>query len=260
MSAFGMNAGDIFLVNNGSRGNILGQKLLRLKKSVNTTHIALSLGEGVFIHADKYCGVALVFFPQLINKSEGNWKVIRHVEVQGQFEELVKQSAIFHLEKTYNRGIILRENENSLFCSQFADVVFREIGINIFNRKQGEAIININNALPVDFESLLLERERWSDVSEIYIKNTEDNFIITNLERHFLMQKNLLTIARSQRLDHSALSSFTQFMKASHESLPIDFQDENLDKMLSEDIKDLNDIESNLLYDFWDAKSKSRKK
>ncbi|WP_342753691.1 YiiX/YebB-like N1pC/P60 family cysteine hydrolase [Pantoea sp. MBD-2R] len=260
MSIFGLNAGDILLVNNRTRGNIFGQKILRLQKSVNTTHIALSLGEGGFIHADKSCGVDLIFFSELINKSGGNWRVIRHSEVKDEIEDQVKKIAIFHMHKTYNKGIILRENEKSLFCSQFADVVFRNIGINIFNRENGERLITFKNALPVDFESLLLEKEKWSDVSDVYRENLEDDNIKNTLEAFFLQKRCLINIARTQRNNVSSFSEALHLMKDSHDQLPREFQDKSLDEMLSENIKGLEDSESNLLYDFWDVKSKRRKK
>ena len=260
MSVFGLNAGDILLVNNRTRGNIFGQKILRLQKSVNTTHIALSLGEGGFIHADKSCGVDLIFFPELIDKAEGNWRVIRHCDVRNDIEEQVKKLAVFHMYKTYNKGIILRENEKSLFCSQFVDVVFRNIGINIFNREKDEKLITFRNALPVDFESLLLEKEKWSDVSDVYREKLENDSIIKSLEAFFLQKRVLVNIARKQCNDLSVYSNIVHFMKDSHDQFPSEYQNESLDEMLSENIKGLEESESKLLYDFWDATSKRRKK
>lgn len=260
MSIFGMNAGDIILVNNRTRFNLLGQKILRLKKSVNTTHIALSLGEGGFIHADKACGVDLVFLNELINEAEGDWRVIRHSEVNNEVEEVIKSLAIFHYKKTYNKGIILRENEKSLFCSQFADVVFRNAGINIFNRSKGDKLINFKNALPADFESLLLEEGKWSDVSGIYREKLEDASVIKFLENYFLQQKLFVNITRNQRNDRNIISDITHIIKDSHDQLPSEFQDQELCKVLSENIKNLEGTESEILYDFWDVKSKRRKK
>ncbi|ENY3730686.1 YiiX/YebB-like N1pC/P60 family cysteine hydrolase [Enterobacter kobei] len=258
MSIFGLNAGDVLLVNNRTRGNILGQKILRPQKSVNTTHIALSLGEGGFIHADKSCGVDLIFFSELISESEGNWRVIRHCDVHQEIEEKVQELAIFHLKKTYNKGIILRENEKPLFCSQFVDVVFRNIGIDIFRREKGERLITFANALPVDFESLLLEKDKWSDVSDIYREKLDDSFVIKKLETIFSTKRTLVNIAKNQCNDLSVYSSIVHFMKDSHDQLPVEFQSESLDELLSENIKDLEDSESNLLYDFWDSRSKHR--
>lgn len=259
MSVFGLNAGDILLVNNRSRGNIFGQMILRQKKSVNTTHIALSLGEGGFIHADKSSGVDLIFFCDLINGSEDNWRVIRHCDVQNEIEEKIQKLAIFHMYKTYNKGIILRENEKSLFCSQFVDVVFRNIGINIFNHERGEKLITFKNALPVDFESLLMEKDKWLDVSNSYRERLEDDIIISNLKAFFSTKKALISIAKNQCNDLSVYSNIVHFMKDSHDKFPSEFQNESLNAILSENIKDLEESESNLLYDFWDARSKRRK-
>lgn len=83
-----------------------GKKLLRKSTAVNTTHVALSLGDGIFIHADTSCGVDLIFFPDLINKSDGNWKVIRHPELNDDVEVKIKQAGVFHLNKSYNYGIM----------------------------------------------------------------------------------------------------------------------------------------------------------
>lgn len=259
MSVFGLNAGDILLVNNHARGNIFGQKVLRLQKNVNTTHIALSLGDGGFIHADKSCGVDLVFFSELINKAEGDWRVIRYNNMQSGIEEQVQKFAIFHMYKTYNRGIILKENEKSLFCSQYVDVVFRNIGINIFNREKSEKLITFRNVLPVDFENLLIEKEKWIDVSDVYQEKLEDDSIINNLKAFFSTKKVLINIARSQCNNLAVYSNVVHFMKNYYDQFPSEFQNESLDEMLSKDIKGLEESESQLLYDFWDARSKRQK-
>lgn len=86
MSVTGMNAGDIILINNGTWYNIFA-KIASQKSSVNATHVALSLGEGAFIHADTSCGVGFAYFPDLLVDSKGRWKVIRNKEINSDFEE-----------------------------------------------------------------------------------------------------------------------------------------------------------------------------
>ena len=189
-----------------------GKKLLRKSTAVNTTHVALSLGDGIFIHADTSCGVDLIFFPDLINKSDGNWKVIRHPELNDDVEVKIKQAGVFHLNKSYNYGIILKENERSLFCSQFVDLVYRTIGVNIFNREESKGLIHRNNVLPVDFERLLVDDKIWMDVTKVYLDKIRDNFM-DFLKPHFQMEKSLIAISRNMRSDHSFALDLVQALR-----------------------------------------------
>ncbi|ENZ4536382.1 TPA: hypothetical protein ACGTAH_004872, partial [Escherichia coli] len=137
-----------------------------------------------------------------MNKSDGNWKVIRHPELNDDVEVKIKQARVFHLNKSYNYGIILKENEKSLFCSQFVDLVYRTIGVNIFNREESKGLIHRNNVLPVDFERLLVDDKIWMDVTKVYLDKIRDNFM-DFLKPHFQMEKSLIAISRNMRSDHS---------------------------------------------------------
>ncbi|WP_072025440.1 YiiX/YebB-like N1pC/P60 family cysteine hydrolase [Dickeya undicola] len=262
MSVTGLNAGDILLINNRTKNrwyNILGQKILRKTPSVNTTHVALSLGDGIFIHADTSCGVDLAFFPELLDKSEGNWKVIRHIEINDETEEEIKKSGIFHFKKAYNYGIILKESETSLFCSQFVDLAYKTIGVDIFRRKKDNSLLRLDNILPVDFERLLTNDKNWSDVTNIYLDNMNDNFF-ENLKHNFKMQYIIITLTKNMRRNHTSTLDFVHYLNDFHNQLPDEYKSMELESHLSEMIKDFNNNESNFLYDFWNIKSKRFKK
>lgn len=120
------------------------------------------------------------------------------------------------MNKSYNYGIILKENEKFLFCSQFVDLVYRTIGVNIFNREESKGLIHRNNVLPVDFERLLVDDKIWMDVTKVYLDKIRDNFM-DFLKPHFQMEKSLIAISRNMRSDHSfaldlvqALSGFVE--------------------------------------------------
>lgn len=259
MSVTGLNAGDILLVNNRTWYNIVGQMLLRKRSSVNTTHVALSLGNGIFIHADTSCGVDLVFLPDLIDKSDGNWKVIRHIDIQDAIEEKIEQAGVYHLNKAYSYGFLLKENEKSLFCSQFVDLVYKTIGVNIFNREESAGLINKSNAFPVDFERLLADDKKWIDVTKFYLDAINDGFI-EHLKPHFQIKYSHILISRNIRRDHSLALNLTHVLNDSHNLLPDEHKDMELETHLSEMIKDLNDNEGAIFYDFWNIKSKNFKK
>ncbi|CAH0248537.1 hypothetical protein SRABI106_02562 [Rahnella aquatilis] len=259
MSETGLNAGDVLLINSGSWCNIAGQFFLRKGSSVNTTHVALSLGNGIFIHADKRCGVDLVFFSDLIDKSNGNWKVIRHIEIKDVFEKKIKEAGVFHLNKAYSFGFVLKENETSMFCSQFVDLVYKTIGINIFNLEASKKLINLNNAFPVDFERLVANDKRWIEVTKIYLDAIDDNFI-EHLKPHFQMECSLILISRNMRKDHSFALNLLHTLNDSHNLLPDEHKSMELEIHLSEMIKDINNNESDIFYDFWNKKSKRFKK
>lgn len=251
----GLNAGDILLINNGTWYNIKGQKLLRRKSSVNTTHVALSLGDGIFIHADTSCGVDLVFFPDLLNNSEKSWKVIRHIEITDEAEKEIKKAGVFHLNKAYNYGIIFKENEKSLFCSQFVELVYKTIGINIFHREKNKVLLHLNNALPVDFEQLLLDDKKWNDITEIYLNEIKSD-LMEYLRPNFQMYRLLINSIKKGRKNHSNILKLTHVLNDSHNLLPDKHKNLELKNNLSEMIEKLNNSESEFFYDFWDIKSK----
>ncbi len=261
MSVTGINAGDILLINNRTKNrwyNITGQKLIRRIYSVNSTHVALSLGDGIFIHADTSCGVDLVFFPDLLEESEGNWKVIRHMGITDEVEEKIKKAGIFHLGKTYNYGIIFKGNEKSVFCSQFVDLVYKSIGVSIFSREENKGLWRLNNALPVDFEGLIDNDKIWSDVTNIYSDKLSDNSFEL-FKSHFTMQHALVLLERKMRKDHSIALNLVHALHDSHNLLPDENKNIELETHLIGTIEELDTIESDFFYNFWNVKSKQQK-
>lgn len=254
MSVTGMNAGDIILINNGTWYNIFLQKSLRKKSSVNATHVALSLGEGAFIHADTSCGVGFAYFPDLLVDSKGRWKVIRNKEINSDFEEKIEKAGIFHFNKTYNYGFLLKENEKSLFCSQLVDLVYKSVGVDIFGPNKTKSLLNLNNAFPVDFEELLIKDERWCEVSNVYQDNLNSGFI--ELQRtNFLMRQALIMSERNTRKFHSDMLDLVNTLNESHNLLPKEFKSTELETHLSEMITGLNESESAFFYNFWNIRS-----
>jgi hypothetical protein len=259
MSVTGMNAGDVILINNGTLLNIFGQKKLRKHASVNFTHVALSLGDGIFIHADTSCGVDFVFFPDLLGDSDGRWKVIRYKEVSADFEKRVEIAGVYHLQKVYNYGFILKENEKSLFCSQFVDLVYKSVGIDIFGHNKGKGLLQLKNAFPSDFEALLTDSDsdRWSDVTNIYHDELNGD-LITELRTFFITRRNLAVIERNSRKFHANMLGLVHALNDSHNLLPEEYKTIALENHLTEIISELNDIEDNFFYDFWNVKSNKR--
>ncbi|WP_254623402.1 YiiX/YebB-like N1pC/P60 family cysteine hydrolase [Serratia marcescens] len=242
MSVTGLNAGDILLINNRTKNrlyNIAGQKLMRRSSSVNYTHVALSLGDGIFIHADTARGVDLVFFPDLLDKSGGNWKVIRHMEITDEAEKKIKKAGIYHFGKAYSYRILMKENEKSLFCSQFVDLVYRSIGMSIFSREESKGLWHLNNALPVDFEGLTIDDKTWSDVTKIYSNELNDNSFEL-LKIHFTMQHSLILSERNMRKDHSTALDLLHALHDSHSLLPDENKNIDLENNLVGMIEDFN--------------------
>lgn len=258
MSISGLNAGDILLINNRSKNrwlNLTGQKLIRRSSSVNSTHVALSLGDGVFIHANTTCGVDLVYFPDLLKESEDGWKVIRHIELTDEVEEKIKKAAIFHLGKAYNYKFILRENDKSLFCSQFVDLVFKSIGISIFSREENNNLWHLNNALPVDFDRLISDNKTWSDVTRTYLDKCHDGFFEL-FEINFTLLQTHVSMERGLWSDYFALQSLMHYVHDSYNKLPDEVKDTEHQKILTNMIDEFNPCENKFFYNFWNAKPK----
>ncbi|MEN4789174.1 YiiX/YebB-like N1pC/P60 family cysteine hydrolase [Pantoea agglomerans] len=258
MSVSGLNAGDVLLINSRTKRSWLnrtGQKWVRKGSSANSTHVALSLGDGGFIHADTTCGVDLVFLTDLLKNSEDDWKVIRHIELTDEVEEKIKKAAIFHFGKAYNYKFILKEDEKSLFCSQLVDVVFNSIGISIFSHEESNSLWNLNNAFPIDFDNLISDKKTWIDVKDIYLDKIHSGFLEL-LKTNFMMLQYHVHSERRLRNDYSALQELMNVMNETYNQLPNEVKDIEYQNLMAKEIKEFSAHEDSFFYNFWNSKIK----
>ncbi|QJT19122.1 hypothetical protein E5E96_18700 [Aeromonas sp. 1805] len=253
MSITGMNAGDILLIDNETKCQKInkgGQSIIRRLTPVNTTHVALSLGDGVFIHADYPGGVDLCFFPELIDKSTGDWKVARYKQINDELQGEIKRAGAHHLGKRYSLGFSFKKNEESLFCSQFIDVVYKSVGIDIFNHPGRQFIPLKGETLPVDFENAIKDSVEWGDVTEIY-SDAFDKDEYIHLESNYKMQKAMIVCTRRIEEDKYMAIELANVIRQSNSLLPDSPLGDYVDSQCSEMIQDMESDENKLPYEFW---------
>jgi len=225
--------GDILLINNKSKVqsfNINAQRLMRKKINVNATHVALSLGNGIFIHADAATGVDLVFFPDILGESNGNWRVIRPPFINAENEETLKKN-----------GFLSQEKPDALFCSQLVDKVFQSLGLNLFKH---------SNAFPVDFESLFNSSSDWIDVSICYSEGlTDNNFML--LRPQYSIRKSMVIISQRQNAASNRMINTLKEMINLTNALPENRREMVDLKEIESSIKELEEEVGNRLYNFW---------
>lgn len=112
MSIFGLNVGDVIFTNGTTTSrnlNIFFQKLFRMESKPKYSHVALSIGEGVFIHALTDKGVCIEFIPDILSNANDDWKVVRNITMNETTRELLSSIAIYHYEKCYNFRFLSKE-------------------------------------------------------------------------------------------------------------------------------------------------------
>ena len=244
MAILDYKVGDILLINNKSKMqsfNINGQRLIRKTKNVNATHVALSLGNGIFIHADAATGVDLVFFADILEQSDGKWRVIRPPFINAENEETLKKEAIYHFSKAYNYGFLGQEKYDALFCSQLVDKVFQSLGFHLFKH---------TNAFPVDFENLSNSSQDWIDVTKFYSDGLTDN-TFKLLRPQYFLRKTMVSISQRQNAASNGMINTLKEIVNLSNSLP-EYQREKVDlKDIESSIKELEEEIGNRLYNFW---------
>ncbi len=259
MAIIDYKVGDILLINNKSKAqkyNILAQRFIRKTLIVNATHVALSLGNGIFIHADARTGVDIVFFADILGQSNGNWRVIRPSFINAGNEECLKKEAIYHFSKAYNYGFLKQGKKNALFCSEFVDKVFESIGFNLFEREKLDKKSKFTNAFPVDFERLLDNSLGWNDVSEIYRKGLTDN-TFDMLRNQYSIRKSMVIISQRHNAASEGIINLLKKMLEMTDLIPEAERDNKNIMDIKCAIKEIEQQTENRLYRFWNEKNDS---
>jgi len=253
MAIIDYKIGDILLINNKSKAqklNLRAQRFIRKGQVVNATHVALSLGDGIFIHADAATGVDIVFFEDMLGQSNGNWRVIKPSFINSANEEELKKEAIYHFSKAYSFGFLKKEKDNALFCSQFVDKVFESIGFNLFEFKKSDKKNKFINAFPVDFENLFDISTDWVDVTNLYREGLNDHTFAL-LRPQYSIRKTMVIISKRQNSTSYGLLNTLRQMRDLTYLLPEENRDHENLMGIECLIKELEEEIGNRLYKFW---------
>jgi len=187
--------GDVLLVTgNSSFSNalVLGQKAIYLK--AKSSHVELSLGDGVFIHATDDGGVHLSLLIDEVNSCREGWRVIRHKSIVelGLETEKLQKSGMFFYAQGYNKVYMGSGTKSSSFCSELVAKVYEKSGIRIINGKAPSKVA------PAHFDKEADEMIDWIDVTAEYKEILED--MTKDIFPYRLMMQTLTQVMTRRKL------------------------------------------------------------
>ena len=164
-----LQIGDIILVNSKNKINSFAQKLGTFKfiKNYEFTHVILSLSKDLFIESNLKIGVDVFDIKDLIERFltiyDEKFLVIRNKNIQNnsKFQELIFTRAEYYYKQKYNSIFISPKKQRAKsYCSEFIANVYKDVGINIKDKK-------LYPTWPIHIYELLTKDE-WLNVTEEY--------------------------------------------------------------------------------------------
>ncbi len=185
---FFIQAGDLLLVrgtNPMSKPIVVGQKILK-PFHATSSHILISIGDGIYIHATGDKGVHITTFKEELPTVLDDWKAIRFKSLsKEQLDELIK-SVLHYMGQDYN-SIYFTNSESSSFCSELAAKIYQKAGISILNNKKPK------NVIPADFDKEANTQEEWQDITD-ETKKCFDNLDTKETDRAYFIYKHIIPI------------------------------------------------------------------
>ncbi|HHB1595999.1 TPA: YiiX/YebB-like N1pC/P60 family cysteine hydrolase [Vibrio campbellii] len=160
-----MLPGDVLLIS--GKGKI-SKTLITAQKAIypnaKSSHVELSLGDGVFIHATSDSGVHITILTDEDKACNGEWRVIRHKSITelGSVTQSLQIAATYHAQQGYNKVFMGKGNDHSSFCSELVAKSYAKTGINIINGKQPSKVT------PAHFDKEADQLIDWIDVTAEY--------------------------------------------------------------------------------------------
>ncbi|OOF20597.1 hypothetical protein [Salinivibrio sp. IB872] len=160
-----MLPGDVLLVTGEGK---LSSSLVAVQKAIYknaiSSHVAFSLGDGVFIHATGDKGVHLTLLIDEDRACKAGWRVIRHKTITETClkTENLQEAAMFFYAQDYNKAFMGAGNESSSFCSELVAKAFARAEIEIIEGRPPSKVT------PAHFDQEADDLEEWVDVTEEY--------------------------------------------------------------------------------------------
>ncbi|SHF60720.1 Permuted papain-like amidase enzyme, YaeF/YiiX, C92 family [Marinomonas polaris DSM 16579] len=160
-----MLPGDILLVSGEGK---LSSSLVTVQKVIyphaSSSHVELSLGDGVFIHSTGNKGVHLTLLIDEDIACKSRWRVIRHRSITDMClaTENLQKAAMFFYAQDYNKAFMGSGNESSSFCSELVAKAYARAEIEIIGGKAPSKVT------PAHFDKEADNLEDWVDVTEEY--------------------------------------------------------------------------------------------
>ena len=170
-----MLPGDVLLLTGDgklSSSLVLAQKIIY--SNASSSHVELSLGDGIFIHSTSDKGVHLTLLIDEDRVCNSKWRVIRHKSIREaclNTEELQKASMYFYAQD-YNKAFMGSGNDVSSFCSELVAKAYARAEIKIIEGKPPSKVT------PAHFDKEADSLDNWVDVTDQYktiLANMKEN-------------------------------------------------------------------------------------
>lgn len=161
--------GDVLLVTgNGkiSSGLVAAQKVI-YSNSISS-HVALGLGDGTFVHATGDNGVHITFILDELKDCKTGWKAIRLKGISEEQQDELSKAGLYFLRQDYNKIFMGSGNEHSSFCSELIAKVYERAGISILGNKKPSKVT------PAHFDQEADLLQDWEDVTEEYLERLKE--------------------------------------------------------------------------------------
>jgi hypothetical protein len=197
--AFFIQAGDLLLVrgtNLMSKPISLGQKLIK-PLHATSSHILISIADGIYIHATGDKGVHITTFKEELPTVKDDWKAIRLKDITDEQLENLTKSVLHYMGQDYNSKIFI-SSETSSFCSELASKIYQKANISILGDKEAQ------NVIPADFDKEANIQEEWEDVT-IETKEYFDKLDSKEIDMAYFLYKRTMNLVTQRRQTHKML-------------------------------------------------------
>lgn len=156
--------GDVLLVKGTKKAIpntlVAAQKPIYIKAS--SSHVAFSIGDGIFIHATSTHGVHLTFLPDELETCKDGWRVIRLKNISSTDEEKLTRHSVFYLRQNYNKKFMGSGRDDASFCSELVAKIYRDANIKILKGREPSKVA------PAHFDEQADLGTNWDDVTSEY--------------------------------------------------------------------------------------------
>lgn len=150
-------SGDLILMT----GN---QELAKIQKTLykdaRSSHVAIVHADFICIDAIPKIGASNRIVPDVLEKVEPGWRIIRHNAVGPERTDDVMRACAFYLAQPYKILPSKKSAKKFAYCSELARKVYRDIGVEAMGIPDSPIIA------PAHFDKLADQHPNWVDVTE----------------------------------------------------------------------------------------------
>lgn len=150
-------SGDLILMTGNQQ---LAKIQKTLYKDARSSHVAIVHADFICIDAIRIIGASNRIVPDVLEKVEPGWRVIRHNAVGPERTDDVMRACAFYLAQPYKILPSKKSAKKFAYCSELARKVYRDIGV------EATGIPDSPIIAPAHFDKLADQHPNWVDVTE----------------------------------------------------------------------------------------------